>query len=321
MSEIIKKEGKIFISHSVRDKDLVNKFCDLILNNALGINLEAGIFNTSLDGSKPTSGEDFRDRIKSELVNSKAVLQFISNNYKNSEVCLNEMGASWVLSDNVIPLIIERGEFDVGFINSTTQQIQLWDRNQLLKFIDDHKGKFLPTSFTITRLNQKVEEFEKYYNEYIKREDNSEGIQSRVLDTNGDTYKPNQNDLFNIANREGLYIFYDNEFRLIQDQFTEFLLGLRVKQVRNISVEEINSYGKIGKAFPSILQLEIYRTQIGERYYVIMCDKKRCLPDYQNVSTFLRRRMGNVRLKMVEQSFLDGIEEEESLFKTKGKIE
>jgi hypothetical protein len=118
-----KVKGKIFISHSTKNKEIVSKFCDLILNNGLNINTTKEVFNTSLEGSKPETGEDFKECIKKQLEEAKLVLQFISKEYKKSEVCLNEMGAAWVLCDNVIPLIIEENEYEVGFIHNTTQQV------------------------------------------------------------------------------------------------------------------------------------------------------------------------------------------------------
>lgn len=149
---------RIFVSHSTKDKDIVTSFCDLILHNALNIDLQKMVFNTSLDGTKPRSGEDFRQRIKSELKRANIVLQFISPNYKASEVCLNEMGAAWVLCEKVIPLIVERGNFDTGFINSTTQQVKLYERKSLLQFADE-LHEIVGGKVTSVRWDTKIEEF------------------------------------------------------------------------------------------------------------------------------------------------------------------
>lgn len=152
---------RIFVSHATKDKSIVTSFCDLILHNALNIDLQKTVFNTSLDGSKPKSGEDFRQRIKNELIHADVVLQFFSPNYKASEVCLNEMGAAWVLCDNVIPLIIERGNFDTGFINSTTQQVRLYETNSLLQFAQDLNELLGGKKINIARLHTKIVEFVK----------------------------------------------------------------------------------------------------------------------------------------------------------------
>jgi len=154
------KTGKIFISHSSVNKDIVNKFCDLILHNGLNINVSQDVFNTSLEGSKPKTGEDFRNRIKDELMNAKIVLQFISKDYKESEVCLNEMGAAWVLSDNVMPLLIDKDEYEVGFIHSSTQQAQLHKKGDIFKLTDELIEKGVTGGGVKNeKLAQKIDEF------------------------------------------------------------------------------------------------------------------------------------------------------------------
>lgn len=134
------KTGRIFISHSSKDAEIVRKFTDEILILSLGTD-RSKIFCTSIEGMGVKSGEDFRSRIKKELLNAEIIIQIISKSYKASEVCLNEMGAAWVLSDKVIPLILD-GDYDVGFINSTTHQLSLTKKKDLLEFIDDHERFF-----------------------------------------------------------------------------------------------------------------------------------------------------------------------------------
>jgi hypothetical protein len=88
----------IFISHSSKDKSIIQQFVDKILKEGCGLN-DHQIFCTSVEGSGINTGEDFRERIKSELQTAKYSFIMISENYKRSEVCLNEMGASWGLNE------------------------------------------------------------------------------------------------------------------------------------------------------------------------------------------------------------------------------
>ena len=159
-----KEKGKIFISHATKDKEIVSKFCDLILGNGLNIPPNK-IFNTSHQGTNPKTGQDFRLAIKDELINAKVVLQFISPAYKNSEACLNEMGAAWVLSDNVKPLIVEKGEYEVGFIHSTTQQAQLHNEEHLFRLTDELQDEgIFEGRVKIEVLTKKVKEFISWLN-------------------------------------------------------------------------------------------------------------------------------------------------------------
>jgi hypothetical protein len=79
------------------------------------------------------------------------------------------MGAAWVLSENVIPIVVEKGPYEVGFIHVQTQQINLSEPKQILKFVQDHKGTFIPEQFDIVILNEKVTELQKVYNNIYKK--------------------------------------------------------------------------------------------------------------------------------------------------------
>lgn len=318
------KNGKIFISHSSLDEEIVTNFCDLILDHGLGMNLDQDIFYTSLASSSPKSGEDFRDKIKSGLINAKAVLLFISKNYKTSPVCLNEMGAAWVLSNSVIPMIITPNEYETGLIHSTTQQVPLSKKDSILKFIDDHKGTFIPEPSNIGRLTKKIEEFIEIYEEKIQKKDSDTDKLKAPLKENDNLNiknRPNKNDLFTINNRSGIFIFSNDEFRKIPDNLTEILLGKDIKELKKIEIEDLEKLGKIGSTFPSIYRCEFVKAKFDDSYYVIMNGKKRYVPDFENVSGIVRRRTTNLNLKGITSELLDSYDEDEPLYETKGKIE
>lgn len=150
------EKSKIFISHSSKDKEIVREFVNEILVLSLGTD-QKNIFCTSIEGLGITSGEDFRKRIKAELELAKIVIQVISKNYKSSEVCLNEMGAAWVLATNVIPLVIDGG-YDIGFINNTIHQLNLGRKEDVLQFIDDWEHLF-PRKAQYSKINGHVDKF------------------------------------------------------------------------------------------------------------------------------------------------------------------
>jgi len=114
----------IFLSHSSKDKVISDYFIDDIL--VLGLSIKRkDIFCTSADGTKPESGEDWRESIKDALINSKIVILLITSNYKESEMCQNEMGAAWVCSNKTIPLILEPINYEtVGVIQQTKQVVK-----------------------------------------------------------------------------------------------------------------------------------------------------------------------------------------------------
>ncbi len=139
----------IFISHSSEDEKMVTAFIEKILNLGLGI-LRENIFYTSAKDTGPKSGEDFKKSIKEKIIGATAIIQIITEGYRKSEICLNEMGAAWVLSDNVIPFILEPVRFEnVGFIHNTTQILKINVADDLFQFQDDH-----PELYSDRRINQ-----------------------------------------------------------------------------------------------------------------------------------------------------------------------
>ena len=149
----------IFISHSNKDDKLVSAFIEKILNLGLGINREE-IFYTSAKDTAPRSGSDFKRTIKEKILAATAVIQIITDEYKKSEVCMNEMGAAWVLSDNVIPFIIEPISFEsVGFLHNTTQLLKLNLADDLFKFQDDHPELYGDKRVSQSNYHKQVYEF------------------------------------------------------------------------------------------------------------------------------------------------------------------
>jgi len=153
-------EGKIFISHSVKDKKVVQGFTESILQLGLGVKPDEDIFNISIEDSGIKTGDDFKRRIENELKSSKAVILIITMNYKNSEVCMNEMGASWILGIPVIPFIFEPITYNsVGFVHNTTQLLKLNSKDDLKAFVAQNKGKLFSSDYNDAKLDRHIDNF------------------------------------------------------------------------------------------------------------------------------------------------------------------
>lgn len=126
----------IFISHAIKDKEIADSFVDVILQNGLSVPI-SDIFCVSTDGTKIKSGDDWRDSIKDNIFSAKINFLLISPNYKESEVCLNEMGAAWMSDSIVIPLIVEPINYKtVGVIQEPNQIEKLLDEKSLDRIKD-----------------------------------------------------------------------------------------------------------------------------------------------------------------------------------------
>jgi len=113
------KHKKIFISHSSKDEAIIKLFVDDILQLGVGIKPEQ-IFCTSIEDMGIKNREDIRKHIHQNIKNADYSFLLISNNYKTSEICLNEMGAVWAYDNNVKLYLLPKMDFDsIGWLCNT----------------------------------------------------------------------------------------------------------------------------------------------------------------------------------------------------------
>lgn len=100
---------RIFISHAVKDKPIVDEFFDLLQT---GINVSPNeTFCSSLEGMSIPGGTNFVDYIKGQIQEPDLILLMLSPRYLESPFCLCELGAGWAMSHNMLPLVIPPLEF------------------------------------------------------------------------------------------------------------------------------------------------------------------------------------------------------------------
>lgn len=121
--------SKIFISHASKDADIVEELIDIL--ESLGV--ESGqIFCSSFEGYGIELGNDFLESLKSELKAEALVLFVLSKNFYESPICLCEMGASWVLSNHHIPILIPPMEYsDVKGVIPLSQGLKINEPRKL----------------------------------------------------------------------------------------------------------------------------------------------------------------------------------------------
>ena len=122
---------KIFISHASADEIIVNAFVKEIL--LLGCHFTPQEIFCTLDHNAIRTGEDFRNVIVDNMKSCDYVICLISENYRQSEVCQNEMGAAWTLEDKrVLPFKFPNLSFqEIGFLNVVKQAADITDESKL----------------------------------------------------------------------------------------------------------------------------------------------------------------------------------------------
>ena len=137
---------KLFLSHAVKDKELVDAFIEL-LEGGIGFQKEA-IFCSSSEGQGIPAGEDFNPYMRMELQEASIVVALVTENYYDSAFCLCETGGAWYGEKPFIPLLSPpvnykdlRGALygkQAGLLNETRSLNEAYD--QLRKHLDgrDH---------------------------------------------------------------------------------------------------------------------------------------------------------------------------------------
>ena len=141
-SSSVQVSGKrIFISHSSKDKQLVKDFVNHILCLGIGLNPD-DIFCTSIEDMTMRNGEDIRKHIQDNIRSAEYSFLLISDNYKASEICVNEMGAVWAYDANVKIFLLPNADFSsIGWLCDTRKADKLtdsvaWDRlyNEMIEY-------------------------------------------------------------------------------------------------------------------------------------------------------------------------------------------
>ena len=132
--------SKIFISHSSKDKKIVEELIEIL--ETIGMN-STQIFCSSFEGYGIEYGENFLETIKNELDNKVLVLFMLSNNFYDSPICLCEMGASWMKTNTHIPILIPPLEFkDIKGVFPLTQGLMINNSLALNQFKEQIENIF-----------------------------------------------------------------------------------------------------------------------------------------------------------------------------------
>lgn len=100
-----KNGSMVFVSHTAKDADIANDFVNHFLREGLEIPFTE-IFSMSHPATAIVAGDDFRKSIHAAIHDAKVVFFLVSENFKQSQFCLAEMGAAWSLGKSMVPICI-----------------------------------------------------------------------------------------------------------------------------------------------------------------------------------------------------------------------
>ena len=123
---------KVFISHASADEKMVSLFVDHILVAGSGVKLEDIFYTTRVD-TGVANGDDIPSAIKNGIRGCNLFVMMVSDHYRNSEVCLNEMGAAIMRDDlPIMILLLPNVDFDrLGWLVSLKKGTKLTESDGL----------------------------------------------------------------------------------------------------------------------------------------------------------------------------------------------
>lgn len=151
---------RVFISHSSKDKDLLTEFVDEVLIDGIGLK-SSEIYCTSIEGLGIRNGEDMRNHIQTNIFQCDYAFIILSENYKNSEICLNEMGAVWALNKTIKIFTIPPVSYNsLGWLMEVNQVHSLNNNSGLNELYDEMTERY---SF-----NKNATQWDRHKNKFIK---------------------------------------------------------------------------------------------------------------------------------------------------------
>ncbi len=162
--DIYSKSPKIFISHSSKDESIASSLIDIL--EFLGIK---DIFCSSVSGYGVTAGQDIFQCIRKEYENHNLFMIFIiSIDYLRSPMCLNEMGAAWIMKNEYQTFILPK--LNVQNLSRTcigSNNIAIsWDDQHISALLNDFKDN-ITRFFHLVSPNEN--RWENKRNDFIKK--------------------------------------------------------------------------------------------------------------------------------------------------------
>ena len=158
---------KIFISHSHGDKPVADALVDLI-EHCCDVNA-AEVFCSSVEGLGGENGKILSEDVKEKLLESTFVITYLTKNYRNSEFCLAELGAVWILSEKKKFIPLKDPSVSKDIFHGVVAGVHVGNVSEetISNMIDEIRDKY-PKSVPSIRITRKVKEFADEYLEKVK---------------------------------------------------------------------------------------------------------------------------------------------------------
>ena len=158
----------VFISHAVKDRALAAELVTLI-EEGIGVP-ENEIFCSSVKGYGIPTGQNFVTYIKSQLLEPKVVVLLLTPAYFESKFCVSELGAAWIKSHAIFPILVPPLQYDdVKDVLLGTQVIKIADDIGYNELLDTLREEVTCTAKSTTKWDTKRRAFLKAIEPLLKK--------------------------------------------------------------------------------------------------------------------------------------------------------
>ncbi|MCK6640485.1 MAG: toll/interleukin-1 receptor domain-containing protein [Bacteroidia bacterium] len=297
-------KGKIFISHASANASIAQMFTENLLQLVLNIQPER-IFNISIENCGINTGEKFLERIQGELTSAAVVILIITEEYKRSEVCMNEMGAAWALNKRVIPFILPPINFEnVGFIHRPNQMLKINEASNLLRFVSENKGILFDHDYDDQKLSRKIDEF------LLKLSEN--GPSKKIAPPR--TITASKKKCFKINNHANYYLQENNVYREVPDKYTLNFYGINDEsEITALTIEETEMKRSIGQPLLSVKSGQLVSIKGQSKVWLVINDKRHLILNDKTLIILRGNGTDKKRITGVEQNEISAIPQGDSV--------
>jgi len=234
------KINRIFISHSSIEKDYADAIVRLLTDMKVP---ESKIFCSSVKGFGIKPGENIISYLKQQLNDKVLVLFLLSESFYNSKYCLCEMGATWIKTNEHIPIIIPPFTFkDIEGVITGTQGLTICCKEDINSLKDKITELLNLEPVNLNIWESRRDEFLDKINKVIDKDNNIIAIvnKSKIeFDIPKILFKVIRNFEKKMLTTEDIYQLIDNEYGLNRS-------GIELFDIYDY-LEGLESGGKIKK--------------------------------------------------------------------------
>lgn len=153
------KQKILFISHSSRDISYVKELVKIL--EFLGLKCKDSLFCSSIPGYDIPIRTNIYDYLREQFNKEVHVLCLLSSNYYSSPACMNEMGATWVMSKEHTAILVPEFEYSQidGAIDASKIWFKLIEKSRMNSFKESLIQEFDLNEVDSNRWNDILDEF------------------------------------------------------------------------------------------------------------------------------------------------------------------